>query len=169
MFFILKTLIASKNHGVKGVRAHKCIPRALDVACSSVSSINYRSRKRRAIPGEPISSSADVIKLFKNGRILSFQAVEKVKKKRQCHSESFAHCHSERSPAPHGVQGEAKSLIARLRINSAKNLTQSVILNEVKDLMRPFQASQGGYNKTFKKGRVLSFDLIYFLMTLIAF
>ena len=37
----------------------KCIPRALDVACSSVSSLNHRSRKRRAIPGEPISSSKD--------------------------------------------------------------------------------------------------------------
>jgi hypothetical protein len=58
----------------------RCIPRALDVAYSSVSSLNYRSRKRRAIPGEPISSSkysfrfptkflrllkADVIKLLK--------------------------------------------------------------------------------------------------------
>jgi hypothetical protein len=30
-------------------------------------------------------------------------------------------------------------------------------------------ASQGGCNKVFKKGRLLSFDVIYFLMTFIAF
>jgi hypothetical protein len=30
-------------------------------------------------------------------------------------------------------------------------------------------ASQGGFNKDFKKGTALSFDVIYFLMTFIAF
>ena len=42
------------------------------------------------------------------------------------------------SPSLTVTLSEAKSLILWLRINSAKNLTQSVILNEVKDLMRPF-------------------------------
>ena len=51
-------------------------------------------------------------------------------------------CHPERSPAPHGVQGEAKGLGFRLRVNSVKNLTRSVILNEVKDLMGSFADAQ---------------------------
>ena len=42
------------------------------------------------------------------------------------------------SPSLTVTLSEAKSLISWLRINSANNLTQSVILNEVKDLMRPF-------------------------------
>ena len=47
-------------------------------------------------------------------------------------------CHSERSPAPHGVQGEAKNLDFWFRTGSMKNLTRSVILNEMKDLMSSF-------------------------------
>ena len=35
-------------------------------------------------------------------------------------------CHSERSPAPHGVQGEAKNLDFWLRISSVKNLRESI-------------------------------------------
>src|SRR4030042_4569786 len=42
------------------------------------------------------------------------------------------------SPSLTVTLSEAKSLISWLRINSAKKSTQSVILNEVKDLTRPF-------------------------------
>jgi hypothetical protein len=37
-----------------------------------------------------------------------------------CHCEPFVFCHSERSPEPSMVQGEAKNLIILLRVNSVK-------------------------------------------------
>ena len=46
----------------------------------------------------------------------------------ECHCEPFAFCHSERSPAPHGVQGEAKNLTILLRVNSVEQFQQIATL-----------------------------------------
>jgi len=46
------------------------------------------------------------------------------------------------NPSPFVTLSEAKGLIHRLRINSVKNLTQSVILNGVKDLGSSFALAQ---------------------------
>ena len=54
-------------------------------------------------------------------------------------------CHNEGNgmfvilnPSPYVTLSEAKGLAFWLRVNSVKNLTRSVILNEVKDLMSSF-------------------------------
>jgi len=49
------------------------------------------------------------------------------------------------NPSPFVTLSEAKGLVRRLRINSVKNLTQSVILNEVKDLGSSFALLRTGF------------------------
>jgi len=46
------------------------------------------------------------------------------------------------NPSPCVTLSETKGLGFRLRVNSVKNLTRSVILNEVKDLMGSFAYAQ---------------------------
>ena len=48
------------------------------------------------------------------------------------------------NPSPPVTLSEAKGLGFRLRVNSAKNLTQGVILNAVKDLMSSFAWLRAG-------------------------
>ena len=46
------------------------------------------------------------------------------------------------NPSPYVTLSEAKGLAFWLRVNSVKNLTRSVILNGVKDLMSSFADAQ---------------------------